>query len=146
MADGRITVRDLLDRRPSGGRLATLSVCEGSLPGIGFPEAAVSLVGALMRTGFAGVIGATEKVSDGSSAILMSRFYELWRNDGLEPPLALRAAQQWVRDATNQQLLTQYPDLICYPEFMSDPTDPSWDSARPYSNLWYWSSVAYHGW
>jgi CHAT domain-containing protein len=32
----------------------------------------------------------------------MIRFYRLWQKDGLEPVYALRAAQRWLRDATNQ--------------------------------------------
>ena len=70
----------------------------------------MSLVGALLRMGFAGVIGSTERVADISAATLMSRFYELWRDEGLKPPIALRAAQQWLRDATNDQLKSHYPD------------------------------------
>ena len=49
MADGVLSVKDLLNRNPSGARLATLSVCEGNLPGIDVPEAAFSVVGALLH-------------------------------------------------------------------------------------------------
>jgi CHAT domain-containing protein len=30
----------------------------------------------------------------------MTRFYELWRGDGLEPADALRQAQRWLRDTS----------------------------------------------
>jgi CHAT domain-containing protein len=33
----------------------------------------------------------------------MERFYRLWREDGLEPALALREAQIWLRDSTNRE-------------------------------------------
>jgi CHAT domain-containing protein len=32
----------------------------------------------------------------------MERFYRLWRQDGLAPAEALRAAQIWLRDTTNR--------------------------------------------
>ena len=35
--------------------------------------------------------------------MLMVRFYDLWRGEGLEPVHALRGAQQWVRDTTNAE-------------------------------------------
>jgi CHAT domain-containing protein len=41
----------------------------------------------------------------------MARFYELWRSDGLDPPEALRRAQQWVRDAPNGAKRDRYPDV-----------------------------------
>jgi hypothetical protein len=36
---------------------------------------------------------------DVSTFLLMTRFYALWRKDGLHPPEALRQAQCWLRDA-----------------------------------------------
>ena len=35
--------------------------------------------------------------------LLLTRFYHLWRQDGLEPADALRTTQQWVRDTTNAE-------------------------------------------
>jgi len=62
------------------------------------------LSAALLRAGFAGVISSLWPVSDLSTAILMERFYRLWREEGLAPAHALRQAQQWLRDATTAEL------------------------------------------
>jgi CHAT domain-containing protein len=36
--------------------------------------------------------------------LLLARFYDLWRNEeSSSPSVALRQAQQWVRDTTNQE-------------------------------------------
>ena len=43
------------------------------------------------------------EVADVSTAMLMARFYDLWRDEGATPVQALRQAQQWVRDTTNQE-------------------------------------------
>jgi len=63
----------------------------------------VALPSAFTQAGFAGVVASLWSVADASTAMLMERFYRLWREDGLAPAQALRQAQQWMRDSTNRE-------------------------------------------
>lgn len=99
--DEPLTLRDLLRGSPLDARLAVLSACETAVPGVDLPDEVVSLPTGLLQAGAAGVVGSLWAVSDLSTMVLMARFYALWRSDGLDPPEALRRAQQWVRDTPN---------------------------------------------
>ena len=57
----------------------------------------------LVQAGVAGVVASLWSVSDQSTAMLMERFYRLWKEDGLTPAEALRQAQRWLRDTTNRE-------------------------------------------
>lgn len=98
-----LTVRDLLELRLPGARLASLSACETGLVGTQLPDEVVMLPSALLQAGFAGVAASLWSVADVSTAMLMARFYDLWQGAGVAPVQALRQAQQWVRDTTNQE-------------------------------------------
>ena len=82
-------------------RLAVLSACETGIPGTDLPDEVVSLPSGWMQAGVPGVIGSLWSVSDASTMMLMARFYDMWREEGLQPPEALRQAQIWLRDTTN---------------------------------------------
>jgi CHAT domain-containing protein/tetratricopeptide (TPR) repeat protein len=97
-SDGNLTLRDLFEQRLRGTRLAVLSACETALVGTDIPEEAIGLPSGLLQAGAAGVLGSLWPVGDAATCALMTRFYELWRGDGLEPAHALRQAQQWMRD------------------------------------------------
>jgi CHAT domain-containing protein len=101
--DEMLTVGDLLDRRLPAARLATLSACETGIVGTKLPDEVVALPSALAQAGFAGVAASLWSVADASTAMLMERFYRLWREERLEPPEALRRAQIWLRDTTNRE-------------------------------------------
>lgn len=106
MAGNRwITLRELLDMRLHV-RLAILSACETSLPGTQLPDEVVALPTGLLQAGVAGVIASQWAVSDLGTAILMSEFYRRW--DGTAPAAALTAAQQWVRDTTNDEKVEEW--------------------------------------
>ena len=62
--------------------------------------------------GFAGVVASLWSVYDISASLLMARFYELWRKDGLSPAVALRRAQIWLRDLTNRELVAHLERLV----------------------------------
>jgi CHAT domain-containing protein len=96
-----LTLGDIMDLRLKGARLAVLSACETGLPGAKLPEEAVSLPSGLIQAGVAGVVGSLWVVDDESTANLMARFYDLWLEEKLEPPEALRQAQIWLRDSNS---------------------------------------------
>jgi CHAT domain-containing protein len=98
-----LTVGDLLDLELAGGRLATLSACETGIAGTDLPDEVVVLSSALLQAGYGGVVASLWSVSDISTAMLMEHFYTGWRKGDLTPSDALRSAQQWLRDTTNEE-------------------------------------------
>lgn len=101
--DHMFTVADVQAMRHPGARLATLSACETGIPGRQLPDEVVNLASALVQVGFAGVVSSLWAVYNISTAMLMERFYRYWRVEGLSPVHALRAAQIWTRDTSNQE-------------------------------------------
>jgi tetratricopeptide (TPR) repeat protein len=79
-------------------RLAVLSACETGIPGLELIDEMIGLPAGMMQAGVPGVVGSLWPVKDGSTAILMTRFYKFWRLEGLAPAEALRQAQIWLRD------------------------------------------------
>ena len=68
------------------------------MPGARLPDEVVSLPSAFIRAGFAGAIGSLWTVSEKSTAMLMIRFYQLWRAEGMPPAFALARAQKELRE------------------------------------------------
>jgi CHAT domain-containing protein len=124
---GNLTLKDFFNTQLNGIRLAILSACETGLPGAELPDEALSLPTGLLQAGVAGVAASLWAVDDLSTMMLLSRFYDLWRPQGpgiepLDPPEALRQAQIWVRDTTNDEKVAYFSNFM--PEFNSQtPTD-----------------------
>jgi CHAT domain-containing protein/glutaminase len=115
MSDGNLTLRDILalNLADSGGlRLAILSACETSMIGIENADEAISLPTGLLQAGVAAIIASLWSVSDLSTMMLLTRFYDLWRIDELEMGQAFRQAQQWVRDTTNGEKVAYFKDFM----------------------------------
>lgn len=112
LADGFLTLRDVFDLNLNATRLAILSACETSVPGLKLPEEVISLPSGLMQAGVPGVIGSLWAVNDMSTAILISYFYHLWKKKGLQPKEALRQAQIWLRDSTIAEKKLLFKELI----------------------------------
>jgi len=84
-------------------RLAVLSACETALPGTELPDEVIGLPTGLLQAGVAGVVASQWAVLDQASAMLMTEFARRWAAGKLPPGVALRQAQQWLRDTTNTQ-------------------------------------------
>jgi hypothetical protein len=116
LADGDVTVADFGDLRLSA-RLAFLSACTTGAVAFELPEEAIGLGGMFSQLGCTAVIASSWPVPDAAAAMLVAHFYELWREDGLPPAAALRAAQARVRDCTGpvgaltRRTLGVIPDL-----------------------------------
>jgi CHAT domain-containing protein len=130
-----LTLRDILDLKlaesTNGGiRLAILSACETGLPGAKTIDEVISLPTGLLQAGVAGVAASLWSVADLSTMLLLAKFYDYWRTDQLEPAIALRQAQQWMRDTTSQKKAKYFeqtnPDLFGYlmtrePDYFAHP-------------------------
>jgi len=129
MAHGeRLTLRRLLDLHLSGLRLAVLSACETGVPGTRTLDESISLPAGWLQAGAAGVVASLWSVADASTMMLMARFYDLWREDGLPPAEALRQAQIWLRDTTNKQKSDYFAGSL--PEFQLLVQRMAEDAAR----------------
>jgi CHAT domain-containing protein len=153
--DNMLTLREILSTRLERARLVVLSACETGIPGTELPDEVISLPTGLMQAGAAGVVASLWSVSDLSTMMLMVRFYELWKRDGLAPPEALRQAQFWVRDTSNGEKARHFKGFL--PEFQGGERLPVHVAdtlykammARPEENdfehPFYWAAFGYTG-
>ena len=158
--NARLTLRDLLqlkaDTPELRARLAVLSACETGIPGTALPDEVISLPTGLLQAGVAGVVGTLWSVNDFSTAMLMVRFYEVWRGEGQSPPEALVMAQRWLQQSTTAKLAAYFKHQI--PEFAPDRMPEAiasrayWRFAlsqdqniRPFAHPFYWAGFYYTG-
>ncbi|MFC4532843.1 CHAT domain-containing protein [Sphaerisporangium dianthi] len=148
--DEPVTLADLL-RVHVPVRLAVLSACETGLPGLRALDEIISLPAGLLEAGSAGVIASRWPVPDLSTALLMIRFYDAWRRDGVPPAEALRIAQRWLRDTTNAEK-TAYLAPDGPSGLPRDVARPLWRSlvhltpdARSFTSPLQWAAFTYVG-
>ena len=144
--DAVLSLRNLLDLELQGLRLAILSACETGIPGTELLDEVVSLPTGLLQAGAAGVVSSLWSVADLSTMLLISRFYELWRpqdseTQPLEPSIALRQAQLWLRDSTGSELVpylqNSHPEIATKLEQAPDK--------YPFAHPYYWAAFTYTG-
>jgi CHAT domain-containing protein len=102
--------------------------------GFELADEAIGLPTGLLQAGVAGVVASLWAVSDRSTMMLISRFYDLWRKEKLEPAIALVRAQQWLRDSTDGEKEDYFPDFIAFKK-----------SARSYAHPYHWAAFSYTG-
>ncbi|MBA3269179.1 MAG: CHAT domain-containing protein, partial [Acidobacteria bacterium] len=80
-----------------------------------------------------------------STAVLFARFYELWCQKHLDPADALRDAQRWTRDATNDEKHARFPRLVAPgPDVAEDDLDV-WAQARAHRAPYFWAPFVFVG-
>ena len=87
--------------------------------------------------------------------MLLVRFYDLWREDGLESTAALHQAQRWVRDSTNREKVAYFQDFLpeaspnrmaaetadfLYKQFILERPE-----ARDFAHPFHWAAFSYVG-
>ena len=177
LAEGtQIALRDLLASESAAAlaaiRLAFLSACQTAITDFrSLSDEVIGLPAAFLQAGIPAVIGTLWPVNDRSTALLVTRFYELLLRGepaaGLAPqrPIhALRLAQQWLRTIDNAALaayLDRHQELMVAPA--GDADRMSWllirderrrvraaieqgrDTERPYAAPYHWAPFAYFG-
>lgn len=153
--DEILTLRDLLDLKLLGIRLAILSACETGLPGTQLPDEVVSLPTGLLQAGVAGVVASLWSVIDISTMMLLVRFYDFWQEENPEPGEALCKAQRWVRDTTNAEKiaylkgLTQEQSASKIPASTVDYLYKALILSRPgdrdFAHPFHWAAFSYVG-
>ena len=76
--------------------------------------------------------------------MLMARFYDGWKGEGLALPEALRRAQQWVRDTTNGEKRA-YLERKFGSE--NEPALSAWEhpEENDFAHPVYWAAFTYTG-
>ncbi len=139
-----LTLRDLLDLKLNGIRLAILSACETGLAGIELADEVISLPTGLLQAGVAGVVASLWSVDEVSTMVLLSRFYTLWRDQHLEPSQALIKAQQWLRDSKPRDVVAHCETFI--PELASREAQELYRSLKlKFSHPYFWAAFSYMG-
>jgi CHAT domain-containing protein len=148
-----LTLRDIvaLDLRM---RLVVLSACETLIPGTELPDEVVALPTGLLQAGVGGIVASLWPVDDVATLIVMVEFYRLWRWEQVEPPEALRRAQQWLRDTPNGEIVRIYRAALderagWLPSEAADQVlaDLQFEDAekRKYARIDAWAAFAYVG-
>jgi CHAT domain-containing protein len=146
-----LTLRDFLDLKLTdsdygGIRLAILSACETGLPGLDNDEV-FSLSTGLLQAGAAGVISSLWSVSELSTMLLLTKFYDFWQKHPDSPDRALREAQRWLRDSNPKDKVDHCAAFI--PEVASPQSEEDKQLRRAirldYSNPYHWAAFSYTG-
>ncbi len=158
MSDGLLTLKDIfaLNLADTGGlRLAILSACETGMIGIENADETISLPTGLLQAGVAAIIASLWSVSDLSTMLLLTRFYHLWCQDRLEPAVALRSAQQWVRNTTNGEKVAYFKDFLpeasetkmpgSSADYLYKQLILSHPDARDFAHPFHWAAFSYTG-
>jgi len=159
-----ITLRDLLDGSLDlqASRLAVLSACQtGLMDVLRVPGEFLGLPAGFLQAGVPGVVGSLWPVNDLSTALLMIKFYEyhLRGEAGTDdvpmmPASALRRAQIWLRDVTNDvlaELFDQYrkssssPHLVAIAKEQFEKYVQRDPDERPFAHPFYWAAFAFYG-
>lgn len=156
--DEVLTGRDIIALCDFEPRLVVASACDTAvIPGYETADEALSLATILLGAGAAGVVATLWAIDDYATALLMSRFYEVflagkgsgeWTPD---PASALRQAQLWLRDLTDteeQAYLATRPALRAHRESRRARSDDDADvdsGALPYHDITVWSAFVFHG-
>jgi tetratricopeptide (TPR) repeat protein len=151
----QLTLRDLL-ALDAPARLAVLSACETGVPGMELPDEVVSLPTGLLQAGVAGVVGSLWAVNDFSTALLMMRFYQAWREEGQAPPEAIHTAQRWLRESTNADFEAYFKRQLPVGAAERLPIDVASDAyrrfyfesdqdTRPFAHPFHWAGFYYTG-
>jgi CHAT domain-containing protein len=139
--DEVLTLADLFHVDLNRVRLLVLSACETGLMGIPLPDEAVSLPSGMLQAGARAVISPLWAISSDTALLLVSRFYQLWRRQGLDPAEALRQAQIWVRDSTNQEKIAD----LGKDRALSTWLESREPSAHETADISAWAAFTYQG-
>jgi CHAT domain-containing protein len=148
LADGDLTLPEIFDLHLERPRLAVLSACETGVPGLELPDEVESLPGGMMQAGIPGVVGSLWSVNDLSTAMLITLFYDFWREKQLPAPEALRQAQIWLRDlAQDEEKLTALETTAAGVRLSADQADALYKlgTLRDFSHPFYWAAFTYTG-
>jgi tetratricopeptide (TPR) repeat protein len=157
LSNGQLTVNDLIAAADGGllsaPRLVVLSACETGLYDIGHnPEEFTGLPLAFMSLGAAGVLSTLWPVVDDATMLLVAKFYDLHRDQGFDPPGALKRAQAWLRSASKDELIAFAQAAAAKGnvaagklDSLGRDLDDAGGAAAPYAHPYYWAGFIHMG-
>ena len=154
LADGRLFLSELSSLHLQAARYAILSACETGVPALKNLDEVESLPSGLMQSGVPGVVGSLWSVDDLSTAMLIARFYDLWKTESLPPAQALRQAQIWLRDSNTAEKKRLFKHFISQTATrMSEHSAKAfyeriaWDDpdASVFQHPFYWAAFSFTG-
>jgi CHAT domain-containing protein/tetratricopeptide (TPR) repeat protein len=159
LASGNLPAVELTTVARLDARLVVASACESAVSQVaGLPDEVVSIATALLASGTACAIASLWPVDDLATALLMTQLYHEMLIGGRRPPEALRRAQLWLRELSDDdehRFLERHPMLAA--EFKrrrhGDRVEtgrratnataagrgPDADDDRPYAHPDYWA-------
>jgi hypothetical protein len=144
VADGEISVRDILARSPGAYRLGVLSACETAAPDAARLDEMIGFPGALMQAGVAGVVASAWPVADRVAYAFAVRLHELLAAD-VEPATAVRRTRLWLRTVTRGQLHDHLGSLFAPPDGTPTRHLARWRDQQPYRSPRHWAAFALTG-
>jgi CHAT domain-containing protein len=154
LADGSLKLPDIFELDLRRARLAVLSACETGVPSLKLIDEVIGLPAGMMQAGVPGVVGSQWRVDDQSTAMLMARFYSLWRQEGCPPREALRQAQIWLRDSTTVQKKELFENILDglaggmsveVAEIFYEYIEWKEPGERTFESPYYWAAFTYTG-
>ncbi|WBB78084.1 CHAT domain-containing protein [Micromonospora sp. WMMD882] len=97
LADGRLTVADLLRQGAGRGELAVLAACQTAATDMSFSDEPVHLASALQLAGYRHVVGTLWNVLDQAAAQLTEEFYAAFTRYGQDSRQAAQALDDAIR-------------------------------------------------
>jgi CHAT domain-containing protein len=140
----KLTLKDILAADLSHYNLACLAGCQTYFTSKdGLIDEFIGLASGFVAAGVNNVIGSLWKVDDQSTAYLMTKFHEILNSsDNYDVASALKAAQDWLKNATNNDLkqfsgdIRQSRDIdLSFTETVEENSPDN----TPFSSPYYWA-------
>jgi CHAT domain-containing protein len=144
LADGRLSLRDLLAPEREATRLAVLPACRTAIAGQPDLDELVSLPASILHAGVAGVVSSPAVADERGAALLMLAFLQRFL-DGTDPARALAEAQAWLANATNRELRGAFGAVHAPPQGMPATMLRPWERERAFAAAHSWALFSYWG-
>jgi CHAT domain-containing protein len=133
--------------------MVVLSACQTAFTDFRhLPDEVVGLLAGFLQAGVPSVIGSLWSVNDRSTALLMTRFYELYLHGDTvagippqSPARALRLAQCWLRNLTWKDLQSDSKDQPSRHLHLLERDSTGPGKERPYADPYCWAAFVYYG-
>jgi CHAT domain-containing protein len=148
-----LSLADILHRLDLGhSRLVVLSACETGMTDFRqTPDEFIGLPAAFLQAGAPGVVGTLWAVNDQSTSLLMDRFYQYHIQQRQPPATCLRLAQQWLRQATRQEIGDYYFSYITRMsaddafQLHGPIVEGGEPDECPFAHPYHWAGFVYYG-
>lgn len=135
-------------------RLVFLSACDSAMIGLGGSKIDIfaSLPAAFLEMGAQNVIASQWRVGEFSTLLLVSKFYEEYKRHNMDAAAALKAAQDWIRNLTSEEVFDfvseKFDEIEMPPDIQAQlyayATELP-ENAKPFEDPYYWAGFIIFG-